>query len=103
IREGVCGPSCSDVATVLNNLAQIYEAQGRAQDLETYAKRALAIVEKTLGPNNPDTAKVVRKLGVAYDAQGRYAEADAQFKRALDVFTKSFGPDHRFLPPALIH
>ena len=71
--------------------------------LETYAKRALAIVTKTLGPNNPDTAKVIRKLGVAYDAQGRYADADAQFKRALDIFTKAFGPDHRFIATVLLN
>jgi hypothetical protein len=71
IREAVFGPNTTDVATVINNLAAIYEAQGRSEELETYAKRALAIVTKTLGPNNPDTAKVIRKLGVAYDAQRR--------------------------------
>ena len=97
------GPNHSDVATVLNNLAAIYEAQGRSEELETIAKRALAIVTKTLGLNNPDTAKVIRKLGVAYDAQGRYADADAQFKRALEIATKAFGPDHRFIATVLLN
>ena len=103
IREAAFGPNHSDVATVLNNLAAIYEAQGRSDELETHAKRALAIVTKSLGPNNPDTAKVIRKLGVAYDAQGRYADADAQFKRALEIATKAFGPEHRFIATVLLN
>jgi CHAT domain-containing protein len=70
--------------------------------VEKFAKRALAVVEKSLGKENPDTAKVVRKLGVAYDGQRRYAEAEMQFNRALAIFTKAFGPDHRFVATVLI-
>ena len=84
---------------MLNNLAAIYEAQGRSDELETHAKRALAIVTKTLGPNNPDTAKVIRKLGVAYDAQGRYADADAQFKRGSRSTPKRSARTTASLPP----
>ena len=51
---------------MLNNLAQIYEAQGRYGGMETLALRAFDMVTKSLGPGNPDTAKVMRKLGITY-------------------------------------
>jgi CHAT domain-containing protein len=90
------------VATVLNNLAALYETEERYRDVETFARRALTIVEKSLGPENPDTAKVHRKLGVAYDGQHRYNDAEMQFGRALDIFTRAFGPSHRFIATVLI-
>ncbi len=38
------------VATNLNNLAELYRAQGRYAEGEALQKRALAIREKALGP-----------------------------------------------------
>ena len=44
------------VATSLNNLAELYRAQGRYAETEPLHKRALAIGEKALGPDHPDVA-----------------------------------------------
>ena len=44
-------------ATTLNNLASVYEAQGRYAQAEPLYKRALAIREKALGPDHPDVAQ----------------------------------------------
>ena len=41
--------------TSLNNLAGLYERQGRYEQAEPLYKRALVIVEKVLGPEHPDT------------------------------------------------
>ena len=40
----------------LNNLARLYDDQGRYAEAEPLYKRALAIREKALGPDHPDVA-----------------------------------------------
>ena len=53
IREKALGPDHPDVATSLNNLAVLYQAQGRYGEAEPLYQRALAIREKALGPGPP--------------------------------------------------
>jgi tetratricopeptide (TPR) repeat protein len=67
----------------VNNLADLYSAQGRYADAEPLYKRALAIREKALGPDHPDVAQSVNNLADLYSAQGRYADAEPLYKRAL--------------------
>jgi tetratricopeptide (TPR) repeat protein len=77
---------CSDhpgVATALNNLALLYQAQGRYADAEPLHKRALAIGEKTLGPDHPDVAVSLDSLAELYRAQGRYADAEIEQTQKL--------------------
>jgi hypothetical protein len=50
----------------LNNLALLYEAQGRHADAEPLYKRALAIEEKALGPDHPHVAVSLNNLAVLY-------------------------------------
>jgi tetratricopeptide (TPR) repeat protein len=45
-----------DVATILNNLADLYRAQGRYPEAEPLYKRALAIKENVLELDHPDRA-----------------------------------------------
>ena len=49
----------------LNNLAELYRAQGRYADAEPLYKRSLAIREKALGPDHPDVATVAEQSGCA--------------------------------------
>ena len=49
----------------LNNLAELYDAQGRYADAEPLYKRSLAIREKALGPDHPDVATIAEQSGVA--------------------------------------
>ena len=53
IREKALGPKHADLATSLNDLAELYRAQGHYADAELLFKRALAIWEMALGPNHP--------------------------------------------------
>ena len=59
---------------MLNNLASLYQAQGRSADAEPLFKRALAITEKSLGPDHPDVATFLNNLAGLYGAQGRWAD-----------------------------
>ncbi len=46
------GENDSRLAATLNNLALLYEKQGRHAEAEPLYRRSLAIVEKTLGPDH---------------------------------------------------
>jgi hypothetical protein len=53
IRERSFGPDHPLVASSLNNLAHLYDDQGRYADAEPLYMRSLAISEKSLGPDHP--------------------------------------------------
>ena len=55
IREHVLGPNHPNTANSLNNLAVLYDNQGKYKEAEPLYQRALAISERVLGPNHPDT------------------------------------------------
>jgi tetratricopeptide (TPR) repeat protein len=63
----------------LNNLARLYEAQGRYADAEPLYRRSLQIREKALGAAHPDVGASLNGLAGLYRAQGRYAEAEPLF------------------------
>ena len=50
IGETALGPEHPDLAVWLNNLALLYQTQGRYAEAEPLHKRSLAIQEKALGP-----------------------------------------------------
>ena len=54
IDEKSFGPEHPNVATRLNNLAQLLQATNRLAEAEPLMRRALAIFEKSLGPEHPD-------------------------------------------------
>ena len=61
--------------TSLNNLAGLYQAQGKDAEAEPLYKRALAIREKALGKDHPDVATVLENLAVLYEKIGKEDEA----------------------------
>ncbi len=82
------------LATSLNNLALLYDAQGKYAQAEPLYRRALAIREKALGPEHPDLATDLNNLALLYRAQGKYAQAEPLSRRALAIWEKALGPDH---------
>ena len=92
--EKALGPNSPNVATSLNNLANLYQAQGRYADAETLYKQSLAIGEKVFGPDHPDVARSLNNLAAVYHDQSRYADAEPLFKRSLAIREKALGPDH---------
>src|ERR1700744_2226433 len=94
IQEKTFGPDHPDVATSLNQLAQLYGKQGRYPDAEPMLKRARAIWEKTLGPNNVKVGAAISNLAELYRSEGRNAEAEPLFKQSLSIQEKGLGRDH---------
>jgi tetratricopeptide (TPR) repeat protein len=83
--EKTLGPDHPDVATSLNNLAQLYETQGQYAQAEPLFKRSLAISEKALGPDHPDVAQRLENLAALYRATNRTKEAEVLEKRAAAI------------------
>ena len=61
-------PEDPRLATSLNDLAGLYQAQGKYAEAEPFFKRALAIFEKALGPEHPHVATSLKDLARLYDA-----------------------------------
>lgn len=88
------GPKDPRLGVTLNNLARLYQTQGRFDEAEAVFKRALAIAESERGPDHVDTAVGLSNLASLYSACKRYDRAEPLFVRALAVMEKAMGPDH---------
>ena len=88
-------PQDPRLATALNDLAVLYEAQGRYADAEPLFQRALAIREKALRPEHPDVATALEGYAVLLRETGRDVEADR-----LDARVKIIRAKHAKENPA---
>ena len=89
IRE--CQPRADpfNTATILNNLASLYDKQGKYAQAEPLFIRTLAIWEQQAGTKHPGIIGILNNLAGLYAAQGKYAEAELLYKRALDIAERS--------------
>ncbi len=94
ICEQVLGASHSDTATSLNNLAALYDDQGKYEQAEPLYQRALVIYENVLGSDNPTTVANLNNLALLYYNQGKYEQAKPLFQRTLEVSERLLGTDH---------
>jgi tetratricopeptide (TPR) repeat protein len=90
------GPQDNRLATSLNNLAELYRAQGKCAEAEPLYTRALAIWEKALGPEHPTVAtclenyaKLLREMNRGKEAEKLEARAQAmRAKQAQEIPAK---------------
>jgi len=69
------GSHAPATAPVLNNLAVVYNFQGRYEEALKALGRALAINEKVLGPEHPHVAQTLNNLAILDVGQRNWAEA----------------------------
>jgi tetratricopeptide (TPR) repeat protein len=93
-RKQYLGMEHLDTAASLNNLASLYQLQGRYAEAEPLYERALLIREQQLGAEHPDTAASRNNLASLYRQQGRYTEAEPLYKRALLIREQQLGAEH---------
>jgi CHAT domain-containing protein len=94
VVEKALGSEHPDVATLLNNLAELYDAKGDYTKAEPLMQRALTISEKALGPEHPDVASSLNNLAVLYYAKGDYAKTESLMQRALAIYENVLGSEH---------
>ncbi len=92
IRE--TGKDDAKLGAALNNLALMYDEQGRYADAEPLYKQSLEIGEKSLGKDHPDVAHSLNNLAALYYAQSRYVDAEPLYKRSLEIRENKLGKDH---------
>jgi len=78
----------------INNLAVIYDSQGRYTEAEPLYKHCLKLNEDVLGQRHPDTLSIINNLALLYQAQGRYAKAEPLFIRCLELRKDVLGLRH---------
>ncbi|MBD2437874.1 tetratricopeptide repeat protein [Nostoc sp. FACHB-110] len=83
-----------DLVTSLNNLALLYESQGRYSEAEPLYVQALALWRKLLGEEHPNVATSLNNLALLYESQGRYSEAEPLYVQALALWRKLLGEEH---------
>jgi tetratricopeptide (TPR) repeat protein len=82
------------LATVLNNLASVYGAQGLLEQAKPLYARSLEIREQNLSPDHPDIASGLNELAILYYSEGDYEKVESLFQRSLVILEKSLGNDH---------
>jgi tetratricopeptide (TPR) repeat protein len=76
------------VAQSLNNLAELYRAQGRYAEAEPLCRRALPTFEKALGVEHPNVATTLNNLAQLLQATNRLLEAKPLMRRSVVVLLK---------------
>jgi tetratricopeptide (TPR) repeat protein len=77
------------VAGSLNNLAGLYESQGRNSEAEPFYIQALEMRKGLLGEEHPDVAASLNNLARVYESQGRNSEAEPLYIQALEIIERS--------------
>jgi antitoxin (DNA-binding transcriptional repressor) of toxin-antitoxin stability system len=69
----------------LNNLGNVYVAEGELERAAASYQSALEIRERTLGPSHADVAASLNNLAEVYVALRRLDKAEVLFRRALEI------------------
>jgi CHAT domain-containing protein len=82
------------LATALNNLADLYEAQEQYAQAEPLYQRALEIREKSPGKDHLSLATALNNLAHLYMSQRQYARAEPLYQRALETWEAAPSKHH---------
>jgi tetratricopeptide (TPR) repeat protein len=94
VIESRLGEEHPDIATSYNNLAGLYEFQGRYAEAEPLFVKALAIRQRLLGEEHLAVATSYNNLAGLYKSQGRYTEAEPLYNKALAILQNLLGEEH---------
>ena len=95
------GEAHPDYASVLNNLAAVYEAKGNYASARPLYERVRDILKAALGDTHPDYAAALNNLASLYRDQGDYATARPLLERARDILKAALGDTHPIYATAL--
>jgi len=83
-----------DVASTLNNMANVLWKQGKLTEALTQYERVLEIDRARLGTDeHPDVASTLNNMAVILQEQGKLTEALTQYERVLEIYRALFGTD----------
>jgi len=82
------GDNYPNVTENLNNLAKLYQSQGRYAKAEPLHLQALELRKRLLGENHPDVATSLNNLAFLYQSQGKYQEAESLYLQSLELIKR---------------
>ena len=82
---------------ILDELAVLYETQGKYGEAEQLYLQSLEIREKYRGTEHPEVATSLHNLAEQYEFLGQYEKAEEFYERTIAIREKSLGPHHLFL------
>ncbi len=88
------GPEHLDVASILNDLSELYYLQSKYTEMEIVAQQALAVRQRILGSEHPDVAESLNNLALLYYDQGHYARSELLHQQALAIRQRTLGSEH---------
>ncbi|WP_253257792.1 tetratricopeptide repeat protein, partial [Microcystis aeruginosa] len=94
LYKRLLGDNHPSLATSLNNLAHLYDSQGRYTEAEPLYLEALDLCKRLLGDNHPHVANSLNNLAGLYYSQGRYTEAEPLYLEAINIATQGLGKNH---------
>jgi tetratricopeptide (TPR) repeat protein len=83
-----------ELATSLNNLALLYNSQGKYEAAEPLYQQALELRKRILGENHPEYANSLNNLAGLYDSQGKYEAAEPLYQQGLELTKRILGENH---------
>ncbi len=83
-----------DLPSSLNNLALLYDSQGRYDQAEPLFLQALELRKRLLGEDHPHVAQSLNNLAFLYYSQGLYDQAEPLFLQALELRKRLLGDNH---------
>jgi tetratricopeptide (TPR) repeat protein len=87
------GKEHPDVASSLNDLAELYRLQGRYKQAEPLFVQALEMRKRLLGEEHSEVATSLNNLALLYQNQERYQEAEPLFVQALEMRKRLLGEE----------
>ncbi|KAK9386009.1 hypothetical protein V1515DRAFT_587668, partial [Lipomyces mesembrius] len=78
----------------MNNLAGLFNSQGKYEAAEPLYKETLRLSKKVLGEEHPDTLISMNSLAYHFHSQGKYEAAEPLYKETLRLSKKVLGEEH---------
>ena len=88
------GPAHPEVASALNNLANVNVMQGEYAAGEALHLRALQIRSAATGQDSYAVAESTYNLGIVYEHSGQSDNAELFYKQATNLWETVLGPNH---------
>ncbi|CAM9365388.1 unnamed protein product, partial [Discosporangium mesarthrocarpum] len=87
----------------LNNLAALFESQGKYISAEPLHRGSLVIRREILGPDHPDVAESLNNLAGLLATQDKYDPAEHLYRKIMEIIQRSLDSEHLNATATLIN
>ena len=85
LRRRFLGEDSRETLDAMNNLAQVYDAEGKYAPAEAMFTKSLEVLRRVAGKQDPETVTVMDNLGVLYSDEGKSALAEPLLAEVLET------------------